>query len=83
MMRSRTIWDWRLRLYPLLVIPAIFYVAAQEAMTARHSVAGSDHGGLAVPASAAPLSGIHRGNAITCERRAEITFCWKLNLERR
>lgn len=32
--------------------------------------------------SAAPLSGFHRGNAVTCERRPEITFCWWLTKER-
>ena len=81
-MRLRTIWDWRLKLYPLVVIPMIFYVAAQTSESpSRHvsGVASSDSRSVV----AAPLSGIHKGVAVTCERRPLITFCHTLTKERR
>ena len=30
MMRQRTPWDWKLKVYPFIVIPWIFYVAAGD-----------------------------------------------------
>ena len=78
MMRVRTVWDWRLRIYPLIVIPWIVYVAAQEKVSAiQSSVPG------VVPVAAAPLHGFHQGRAIVCERRPMITFCFEPTSERR
>ena len=79
-MRIRTIWDWRLRLYPLIVIPAIVYVAAQDA-----AAPPPDRMPVSVesgPASAAPLSGYHHGRAITCYRHPDVTLCYRLTEER-
>ena len=85
MMRLRTVWDWRLRLYPLVVIPALIYVAAQgwnESADRGKPNPATGQDGPAIPVSA-PLSGFHKGTAVTCERRREITFCFQLNVERR
>ena len=88
-MRIRTVWNWRLKLYPIVVIPLmVYFVAAQgnnasrpraqeldEAPAAEVAVVPSS--GL-VPPFAAPLSAFTQGRAVTCERRAEITFCYML-----
>jgi hypothetical protein len=92
-MRIRTVWDWRLRLYPIIVIPLmVYFVAAQDTALSNgeEAVAGRGKGKPAItdsqngaPASATPLSGFYRGRAVTCERRPEITFCWQMTGERR
>ena len=65
----------------LLVIPAmVYFVAAQEQKyPAREGTRPSS----AASVAAAPLSGIHKGVAVTCERRPLITFCHTLTKERR
>lgn len=91
MMRFRTVWDWRLRLYPLVVIPAIFYVAAQQdgddLRSAVAAMARQEQPTAALqdaaPASAAPISGFHRGNSLTCFTHPKITLCYWMTKERR
>ena len=82
--RERTDWTWRLKLYPIVVIPLMVYFVATAGptLTAEASVQQpvEASGGQS---AAAPLSGFHKGTAITCERRTEITFCWQLTEERR
>ena len=81
-MRSRTIWDARLKLYPIVVIPLmVYFVAAGGPIPETEASNGNEaSGGHSV---AAPLSGFHQGRAIVCERRPMITFCFEPTSERR
>ena len=48
-MRSRTRWDWRLKLYPFIVIPWIFYVAAGGSLTPSRTPEASGGHSVAAP----------------------------------
>ena len=80
-MRLRTHWDWRLRVYPFIVIPLLIYVV--------HSNESGYHRNLRdtviSPATewAAPLHGIHNGTAISCFTHPKVTLCYQLTKERR
>ena len=56
-MRQRTHWDWRLKLYPLIVIPAMVYlnVAPQEQQATDSPSSRGE-----VPASATPINAAPR-----------------------
>ena len=47
--RSRTPWDWRLKLYPFIVIPWIFYVAAGGSLTPSRTPEASGGHSAAAP----------------------------------
>ena len=49
MMRSRTPWDIRLKLYPFIVIPWIFYVAAGGSLTPSRTPEASGGHSVAAP----------------------------------
>ena len=49
MMRQRTPWDWRLKLYPFIVIPWIFYVAAGGSLTPSRTPEASGGHSVATP----------------------------------
>ena len=55
------------------------YVAAQGAATPRLDRPSSVEGN---PASATPLQGFHRGNAVTCFTHPKVTLCYELTKER-
>lgn len=78
MMRLRTVWDWRLRLYPLIVIPAmvwINFVAAQTSETPyRASQVESPSDSRSVAAT--PCCVCFEGKIVQ-------RFCWRLTEERR
>jgi hypothetical protein len=42
--RHRTIWDWRLKLYPLIVIPMMVYLNATGGEVARGVIRDDAHG---------------------------------------
>lgn len=81
-MRLRTVWDWRLRLYPLVVIPALVwvnFVAERQGRDGRTGKAADE-----IPAvTAAPLHGFHNGTAVTCFTHPKVTLCYQLLKERR
>jgi len=81
-MRQRTVWDWRLKLYPLIVIPAMVYL---NAAPQGHSAAeGPRQGDTFAPAVAAPYNvGQKDGSWLVCERHSLVTFCMRLTTERR
>ena len=81
-MRQRTIWDWRLRLYPLLVILALVWVSFGNNVAARQAgrdllTAPSREGHAAGPAVAATPC------CVCFEGKIVQRFCWKLMDERR
>ena len=89
-MRIRTVWNWRLKLYPFIVIPWII-VAAQSAAGGEGKPANSSRKGIVAglgdsepvrerpsSASAAPIQGFHQGRAITCFTHPKITHCFEL-----
>jgi hypothetical protein len=81
-MRQRTVWDWRLKLYPLIVIPMMVYL---NALPVIQQSAGP-HTALTV-AGEAPVQGLTGdGRAFVCPpnpRWPVVEFCWMLTNERR
>ena len=57
MMRSRTPWDWRLKLYPFTVIPWIFYVTAGGSLTPSRTPEASGGHSVAAPFNVAAKGG--------------------------
>jgi hypothetical protein len=55
-MRQRTCWDWRLKLYPLIVIPAMVYLNVASQVPAYTSLKSGFVGepAVATPFNAAP-----------------------------
>mgnify|MGYP001564614234 CR=1 FL=1 len=85
-MRIRTVWNWRLRLYPLLVAVLYLYVAAQASQPSDQGRSDGEavkRQAATTPASAAPLHGFHQGRAITCFTHPKVTLCYSLTGERR
>lgn len=85
MMRSRTIWNWKLKAYPVAAL-------LLWALTADRQVAPTMNRGTEVialdghdasSAASAPISGIDNGTAVTCERHPMITHCFRLTQERK
>jgi hypothetical protein len=77
-MRQRTVWDWRLKLYPLIVIPAMVYLnVAPQPSTVRspRSTAPSQEGvgqGEVASATPDPVHGIDgKGRHYLIERSPE------------
>jgi len=92
--RQRTPWDWRLKLYPLIVIPMMVYLNAApqpstaEDSTAPFAAASSQEGvGQGEVAVAAPVQGVNaKGAAYVWERNPKypvIEFVMILTNERR
>ena len=69
MMRSRTPWDWRLKLYPFIVIPWIFYVAAGGSLTPSRTPEASGGHSVAAPFNVAGQDRVllekHRSQVVT------------------
>ena len=84
-MRQRTQWTWRLRLYPIVVIPLmVYFVAAQGGESYRpdaeriNDQSGTDVATGAAHPNNAALHGIHKGRAVTCFTDPDVTLCYEL-----
>ena len=80
-LRQRTIWTWKLIAYPLVVIPAIIYVATAGSLAKTEAslrLAGEASGGQS---AATPIQGVTRdGKAFVCPppRYPVEQLCWML-----
>mgnify|MGYP001615746510 CR=1 FL=1 len=97
MMRSRTEWDWKLKLYPFIVIPWIFYVAAQVSPMVTREDTGqnagmesrkvdsvtSDQQVVAKPASVTPQTPAFPDRTCFYGRYPLESFCFVLTQDRR
>ena len=83
--RQRTPWDWRLKLYPLIVIPIMVYLNAAPQITKVASKGSVQYG--TATAVAAPVQGVNaKGAAYVWERNPKypvIEFVMILTNERR
>ena len=89
MMRSRTKWTWRLKLYPFIALGLFVYVAAQG------SGRGVEHAGypnprivgsasnLGQPAFATPQTAAFPDRVCWIDHYPLESFCWTLTQERR
>lgn len=74
-MRIRTVWNWRLRLYPIVVIPLMVYFVAERQVPVDYSV--RQNAAVNEPVvSAAPCCVCFEGEIVQ-------RFCWRLTEERR
>ena len=86
--RERTLWTWKLRLYPLVLIPMVWFnfVApsgelAEDASRGKLLGYQDEAQSQANGVGATPLQGYHRGEAVVCETqvatryRPRITHC--------
>ena len=79
-MRERTVLAGRLILWPLVAASLALYSWAQPNVAGQDPTEASvrgPKGNASNPAPAAPLSGIHRGRAITCQS-VRVTNCFEL-----
>lgn len=76
MMRSRTIWDWKLKLYPILVL-ALWVLNADRQITGSSPGNGEvNNVNASTSAASAPYHGTtSKGDYYVCERRELIEFC--------
>ena len=81
-MRIRTVWTWRLRVYPLIVAGLYVYVATAGSIPETEASLRSSTEASGGQSVAAPLSGFHKGRAITCHRHPLVTLCYRLTEER-
>ena len=87
-MRIRTVWSPTLIILPMVALGLSLVLWGRDY---NDYVAAQGHTGAPVvgpkgndinPASAAPLSGFHRGNAVTCFTHPKVTLCYWMTKER-
>ena len=82
-MRSRTVWDTRLKLYPLLALVSALWVGTADRQDGTEASVARPKGNDVNPAVSALPPGYHKGTAIDCFTHPLITLCNRMTQERR
>ena len=79
--RSRTEWNWRLIVLPLLIIPAMVwvnFVAPARVADGVAAIPSVDDVTAKAQSGATPLHGFTHGRAVTCYTHPKVTLCYML-----